>query len=59
MPLLDNPDHWRNRAEEMRAQAEQTADNALRNALLESVKRYEHLAKRAEERLGLVEVVEK
>jgi hypothetical protein len=51
MPLLDDPAHWRARADEMRLLAD-TADPGT-EALLEVVAQsYDELADRAEKRLG-------
>jgi hypothetical protein len=50
--LLSNPEHWRERAEELRVQAEQMKDPATRQQMLALVEGYERLAKRAEERLA-------
>jgi hypothetical protein len=46
---LDNPDFWRARADEARAQAEQMRDRNARQALLGVANVYEKLAKDAEE----------
>ena len=46
---LDNPDFWRARAEEARAQAEQMRDHDAKRALLGIADVYERLAKGAEE----------
>jgi len=48
---FDNPDHWRQRAEEMRRLAEGLGDLVARAAMLEIADQYERLALRAEKRL--------
>jgi hypothetical protein len=48
---FDDPKHWRERAEEARAHAEQLTDHEARRMMLEIAGDYEKLAKRAEERL--------
>jgi hypothetical protein len=48
---FDDPKHWRERAEEARAHAEQLTDREARRMMLEIAGDYEKLAKRAEERL--------
>jgi CheY-like chemotaxis protein len=47
----DNPDLWRSRAVEARAQAEQMSDPLLRERMLSIAESYEGMAVRAEERL--------
>jgi hypothetical protein len=49
--LLENPDHWRKRADEVLALAELLTDPAERAMMLDIVAGYEKLARRAE--LGL------
>jgi hypothetical protein len=49
---LNDPQHWRARANEIRAQAEQMKDPVTRQQMLALVEGYERLAKRAEERLA-------
>ena len=46
-----DPQHWRNRAAEMRGLAEETFDEELRAMLLEVAAGYDRLAERAQERL--------
>jgi hypothetical protein len=46
------PEHWRDRAAEARAQAEQMSDEAARQAMLSVAESYEQIAKRAEAKLG-------
>jgi hypothetical protein len=48
---INDPKHWRDRAEEARAHAEQMTDRDAKQTMLEIAEQYEMLAKRAEERL--------
>jgi hypothetical protein len=48
--LIDNPEHWRARAEETRAIAEKLLDPEARRMMREIADRYEKLAERAERR---------
>ena len=48
--LLHDPDHWRQRAEELRVIAETTTDAQAKATLLRIVADYERLAERAERR---------
>ena len=48
--LLNDPDHWRARAEEARILAKKTNDSESRDAMLRIAEDYERLAKRAEDR---------
>jgi hypothetical protein len=48
--ILDNPQHWRKRAQEARALAGQMDDPHTKRALLDIAGRYDRLAERAEER---------
>ena len=50
-PFADDPAHWRQRADEARAMAEQMTDRDARQMMLGIAEDYEKLAKRAEERL--------
>jgi hypothetical protein len=50
MPDRLTPEYWRNRAEEVRARADEALDPHIRDVLLRIANDYEHLAKRAEER---------
>jgi hypothetical protein len=51
--LLDDPAHWRARAEDIRRMALATTDEPGTRALLEVVAQvYDELAERAEKRLG-------
>ena len=50
MTLLDDPNHWRDRAIEARAQAEQLGDEQARVSMLQVANGYDQLADRAEER---------
>jgi DNA-binding ferritin-like protein len=47
---FNDPKHWRERAEEARARAEQMTDRDARQMMLGIAEDYEKLAKRAEER---------
>lgn len=47
---LNDPEHWRERAKEVRAMAEDMADPASKQKMLDVAADYEHLAKRAEDR---------
>jgi hypothetical protein len=48
---INDPKHWRDRAEEARAHAEQMTDRDTRQTLLKIAEDYEELARRAENRL--------
>jgi hypothetical protein len=50
MSFLNDPEHWRKRAEEARTMAELMNAIPSREAMLRIAKDYEQLAKRAEER---------
>ena len=47
---FDDPKHWRQRAEQARALAEQMSDAPSREMMLGIAKDYERLAERAEQR---------
>jgi len=47
-----DPDYWRNRAEEARAVAAQMTDAHTKAVMLTIAQDYEKLAKRAEQRVG-------
>jgi hypothetical protein len=47
---LNDPEHWRDRAKEARAIAEDMADPVSKEKMLDLAANYEHLAKRAEDR---------
>jgi hypothetical protein len=47
---LNDPEYWRVRAKEVRTMAEDMADPAFKQKMLEIAASYEHLAKRAEDR---------
>ena len=46
--LLDDPEHWRSRAEEARSVAEQLSDPESRRTMLRIAADYERLAEHAE-----------
>jgi hypothetical protein len=48
--FINDPAHWRQRAEEARTIAEQMSDPNSKDAMLRIAKDYERLAERAEER---------
>jgi hypothetical protein len=48
---INDPKHWRDRAEEARAHAAQMTDRDTRQTLLKITEDYEELARRAEKRL--------
>jgi hypothetical protein len=48
MPDRFGPQHWRERAEEARAQASQMHDPSARRTLLEIAENYDQLAEQAE-----------
>jgi hypothetical protein len=48
---FDDPEHWRDRAKEARAHAEQMTDREAKQTMLGIAEDYEKLARRAEERL--------
>ena len=50
---LDDPKHWRDRAEEVRSLADQMSDPVTRRIIKGIADDYEKLAKRAEERMRL------
>ena len=47
---VDDPNHWRGRAEEARTLAEEMKDEISRQMMLDIANGYERLAKHAEER---------
>ena len=49
---INDPEHWRKRAEEARAIAEELTDAKEREKMLKLAEDYEKLAKRAEHRSG-------
>ncbi len=48
--MINDPEHWRDRAKEARALAEDMADPVSKEKMLDLAANYEHLAKRAEDR---------
>lgn len=48
---INDPTHWRARAEEARTVADQIADPEAKRKMLRSVGEYEEMARRAERRL--------
>jgi hypothetical protein len=48
--FINDPEHWRQRAEEARTVAEQMNEPQSKEAMLRIAKDYEHLAERAEQR---------
>ena len=48
--FINDPEHWRSRAEEARTLADQMSDDVSRRMMLKIADDYETLAKRAEER---------
>ncbi len=53
--LLNNPEHWRSRAEEARAIATELHDPEAKRMMLEIANGYDSLALRAEERIALAQ----
>lgn len=51
MTTIDDPEHWRSRAEEARTLADQMHDEVSRQMMRRIAEDYERLAKRAQERL--------
>ena len=49
--LLDDPDHCRHRAQEMRDLASRIGSDAARDEFLKMAEEYEEMARRAEERI--------
>jgi hypothetical protein len=47
---INNPEHWRKRAEEMRLLADQMKDEDSKQAVLRIASEYDHLSQRAEQR---------
>jgi hypothetical protein len=48
--FINDPKHWRERADEMRALARDAQDEAARQSMLGIAEEYERLARRAEKR---------
>jgi hypothetical protein len=57
--VLDNPQHWRQRAEEARSIAEQLPDPESRGAMLRIAEDYERLADHAERRAKRAETAQR
>ena len=51
-PMIDDPAHWRQRAEEARRTAEQLDDSADKKTMLDIADAYERLATLAEAKLA-------
>jgi hypothetical protein len=49
---INDPAHWRARAQEMRALADSAQDEAAKETMLKVAQDYERLAERAEKRSG-------
>lgn len=49
---IDNPQRWRDRAEEARIQADQMSDDDTRLMMLRVAQGYDRMAQRAEERIA-------
>lgn len=52
MVRAENPQHWRDRAKEVRALAAQMTDEEARSGMLQVAKSYEMIARHAEERMA-------
>ena len=50
--FINDPEHWRARAREMRALATLAQDEQAKNTMLKVAEDYEHLARRAANRLN-------
>ncbi len=51
-PIIDDPEHWRQRAEEARGVAEQLDDPIAKQTMLDIARSYEQMAALAEAKLG-------
>jgi hypothetical protein len=52
--IMDDPDHWRRRAKEVRALAEESRDRQMQALMFRVAADYDGLALRAEERISLM-----
>jgi hypothetical protein len=52
-PYLNDPDHWHQRAEEARVQAEQMSNEQTKQTMLQIAADYDNLAVRAAIRAGV------
>lgn len=52
-PLINDPEHWRKRADEARSLANDMKDEISKQMMLQIADDYEHRAKRAEQRAKL------
>jgi hypothetical protein len=50
--LIQEPQHWRERADQMLALADKATDTVAKETMLSIAAGYEHLAQRAEQRLA-------
>ena len=51
--VLNDPEHWRQRAEEARAMAEAVGDSGARKTMMGVAAAYDEMAKKAEQRILL------
>jgi hypothetical protein len=50
--FVDDPNHWRKRAEETRALAKRVSDDAARKRLTEMAREFDRIALRVEDRMN-------